>query len=621
MMRTLQSAVPIAILLLATTMSIGCHTTPTRSLSSFDAQAKELLARMTLDEKVGQMTQADQQHLTDPSDVATYFLGSVLSGGDSDPPTNSMQDWTDRVERVQAHALATRLRIPILYGIDAVHGHNNVLGATIFPHNIGLGATRNAALVEEIGRATAREVRATGMQWTFAPCVAVVRDERWGRHYEGFSEDPQLVAELGAAAVRGLQGKDLNDPERVLACAKHFAGDGGTVYGTGTVRVEGSPDQTHPLDRGDTRLSEAELKRLHLAGYDTAIDAGVGSIMASYSSWNGELATGSKHLLTDILKGELKFEGILISDYDAVDTLPGDFRSNVKQAITAGIDMVMVSRQYRELIETLKDLVSSGDVSLARIDDAVLRILRVKLAMGLFAQERTQLADRTLQPSFGSAPHRELARRAVRESLVLLKNERNALPLSKTAKRIHVIGRQADDLGSQCGGWTVTWQGASGNSYPGGTTILSGLKAVSAGVEVTYSAYGSGAAGADAVVVVVGEMPYAEFKGDREDLSLPADAVAAVANAKKSAAPVVLVLVTGRPLILGDTLAQADAVLVAWLPGSEGQGVADVLFGDHKPTGKLPVSWPRSMAQIPINVGDVPYDPLFPFGFGLTYER
>jgi beta-glucosidase len=615
MTRALKTAVLTALLLPPAVAAAK----PPRPFSSYDAEAKALLGSMTLDEKIGQMTQAEQHQLVAPTDVETYFLGSVLSGGDSDPKTNSLQDWTDMYDRLQASALKTRLRIPLLFGVDAVHGHNNVLGATVFPHNIGLGATRSPALIEEISRVTAREVRATGIQWTFAPCVAVVRDERWGRHYEGFSEDPKLVAELGAAAVKGLQGDDLADPERVLACAKHFAGDGGTVYGTGTVPVEGSPDKKHPLDQGDTQLSEAELRRLHMAGYVTAIAEGVGSIMPSYNSWNGERASGSKRLLTEILKDEMKFEGFLISDYNAIDALPGDYRADIKQSINAGMDMVMVPQKYREFYTTLKDLAQKGEVPMSRIDDAVLRILRVKFAMGLFDRNRSQLADRKYQASFGSPAHRDLARRAVRESLVLLKNDRRALPLAKAAKSIHVAGRAADDLGIQAGGWTITWQGQTGNANPGGTTILAGIKAAAPGARVTHSADGSGAAGADAVVVVVGEGPYAEFKGDRDDLALSKDDLAAVANAKKAGAPVVLVVLSGRPLILGDALTQADAVLAAWLPGSEGQGVADVLFGDHKPTGKLPVSWPRSMAQIPINVGDAAYDPLFAFGFGLTY--
>jgi beta-glucosidase len=502
--------------------------------------------------------------------------------------------------------------------VDAVHGHNNVLGAVIFPHNVGLGATRDEKLVEEVARITALEVRATGIQWTFAPCVAVVRDERWGRSYESFGEDPGLVAKLGGAAVRGLQGADLKDPQHVLACAKHYIGDGGTTFGTGTV----TPDPSRgpfPLDQGDTRLSESELRRLHLQGYIAALEQGVGSIMPSYNMWNGERASGSKRLLTDILKTELGFEGFLISDYDAIDALPGDYRSDIKQSINAGMDMVMVPKKYREFFTTLKSLVEAGEVPLARIDDAVTRILRAKFALGLFEPGRSQLADRSLQKSFGSPEHREVARRAVRESLVLLKNEKGALPLSKSLKRIHVAGKNADDIGSQTGGWTITWQGKSGATVPG-TTVLAALKsAAGPGTQVTFSVDGAGAEGADVGVVVVGEKPYAEFFGDRRDLSLDKEDRAAIANVKKAGIPVVVVLISGRPLILGDALTDAQAFVAAWLPGSEGQGVADVLFGDYKPTGKLPHTWPRSMDQLPINVGDRTYDPLFPFGFGLTW--
>jgi beta-glucosidase len=589
---------------------------PPRSakLSSFDAQVKAVLAKMTLDEKVGQMTQAEQDKLVSLDDIDTYHLGSLLSGGNSDPKTNSLQDWTEMYDRYQARALKTRLGIPILYGVDAVHGHSNVLGAVIFPHNIGLGATRDAKLVEEIGRLTAAEVRATGIQWTFAPCVAVVRDERWGRTYESFGEEPGLVAELGAAAVRGLQG-DLKDAKRVLACAKHFVGDGGTSFGTG--RTDGG--KRFPLDQGDTKLTEAELRRLHLPGYITAIKENVGSIMPSYSSWNGEKVSGSKRLLTDILKTELGFEGFLISDYDAIDQLPGDYRQDVKDSINAGMDMVMVPARYREFYTTLKSLVEAGEVPMSRIDDAVTRILRAKFALGLFEKGRPHLADKSLHASFGSAAHRDVARRAVRQSLVLLKNERKALPLSRTSKRIHVAGASADDLGNQCGGWTITWQGASGKPTTG-TTILEGMrKAAGPGAQITYAADGGDASGADVAVVVVGERPYAEFEGDRADLALSPEDMAVIAKVKSKGVPVVLVVVSGRPMILGAALDQADAIVAAWLPGTEGEGVADVLFGDHKPTGKLSFTWPRTMAQLPINVGDATYDPLFPYGFGLTY--
>ena len=605
-------------LILAAASTVTGAAPPKKKLSAYDAEAKALLGTMTLEEKIGQMVQAEQDQVKE-GDVAAYFLGSLLSGGNSDPKTNSLQDWTDLYDRVQSQTQKTRLKIPLLYGIDAVHGHNNVIGAVIFPHHIGLGATRDAALVEEVERITAQEVRATGIHWVFAPCVAVSRDERWGRSYESFSEDPALVAEMARAAVRGFQGEDLTDPLRVLACAKHYVGDGGTVYGSGTVALETDKTKHWPMDQGDTRLSEADLRRIHMAGYKTAIEEGVGSIMPSYSSWNGERMSGHKHLLTDVLKDEMGFEGFLISDYNAIDALPGNYREQIKASTNAGMDMFMVPSRWKELYGLLKDLAEKGEVPMSRIDDAVLRILRVKYAMGLMDPGRSALADRSLQKSFGSAEHRAVARRAVRQSMVLLKNDKKVLPLAKTARRIHVAGSNADDIGNQCGGWTISWQGESGAPTTGGTTILAALRAAAGADRVTYARDGLGAAGADVAVVVVGETPYAEYKGDRDDLSLSKDDRAALANAKKAGVPVVLVVVSGRPLILGDAVDMADTVVAAWLPGTEGQGVADVLFGDYKPTGKLPFSWPRSMDQIPINVGDAKYDPLFAYGFGLTY--
>ncbi len=587
------------------------HAAPApRPFSSFDAQVKPLVARMTLDEKIGQMTQPEQDAMRDLSEIETYFVGSVLSGGNSDPKEgNSLQAWTDLYDRIQRHTANTRLRIPLLYGIDAVHGHNNVLGAVIFPHNIGLGCTRDAALVEKAARITAEEVRATGIQWAFAPCVTVPQDIRWGRTYEGFSEDPAIVAELGEAAVRGLQGPDLANPLAVLACAKHYIGDGGTTYGTGTGRQRGN-------DQGDTRVDEATLRRIHLPGYIAAIRAGVGSIMPSYSSWNGVKCSASHRLLTEILKQELGFEGFLISDYNAIDQIDPDFKKAVGITINAGMDMAMVPRRYKEYIADLKELVQEGAVPMSRIDDAVTRILRVKFAMGLMDPNRGQLADRSLWKSFGSPEHRAVARQAVRESLVLLKNERKTLPLAKTT-RIHLAGKAADDLGIQCGGWTIDWQGKTGNVTPGGTTVLAAMRnAVAPGTQVTYSADGTGADGAAVGVVVVGERPYAEMMGDRADLRVPQEDIDAVRNMKAAGIPVAVVLFSGRPLILDGVLDQADAVLAAWLPGTEGEGIADVLFGDYKPTGKLSHSWPRTMAQIPHGQGGAP---LFPLGYGLSY--
>ncbi|MFL6253679.1 MAG: glycoside hydrolase family 3 protein [Pyrinomonadaceae bacterium] len=591
-----------------------------RPLSSYDAQARELLSQMTLEEKVGQMTQAEQDALKEPADVQNYFLGSLLSGGSSDPKAgNSLGAWTDLYDRVQSLSLKSRLAVPILYGIDAVHGHSNVLGATVFPHNVGLGCTRNAGLVERAARVTAEEVRATGINWTFAPCVTVPRDERWGRTYEGFGESPDLARDLGEAAVRGFQGRDLGDPLSILACAKHYVGDGGTSMGTGGIDQNNGGGK-RLLDQGDTRVSEAELRRIHMQGYISTVRAGVGTIMPSYSSWNGTKMSAQKYLMTDVLKGELKFDGFLISDYNAIDQITKDYKQAIEISINAGMDMVMVPTKYREFHTLLVQLVREGRVSQSRIDDAVMRILRVKVAMGLTERGRSVLADRRLHSTFGSAAHRAVARECVRQSLVLLKNDRRTLPLRKTAARIHVAGRSADDIGNQCGGWTIDWQGKSGNVTTGGTTILQAVRnTVSRRTKVTFSKDGSGARGADVGVVVVGETPYAEGVGDRQDLSLAAEDAATIDNMKRAGIPFVVVLISGRPLIVNEELAKADAFVAAWLPGTEGQGVADVLFGDYRPTGKLSLTWPRSMAQIPINVGDRNYDPLFPYGFGLTF--
>lgn len=562
-------------------------------------ELERLLASMTLEEKIGQMTQVDLTALKPETDLARYFIGSVLSGGDSLVRDNQPSGWADAYDHLQAHALSTRLGIPLLYGIDAVHGHNAVRGAVIFPHNVGLGATRNAGLVEQVARATAEEVSGTGIDWTFAPCVAVPRDERWGRTYEGFGEAPELAQTLGAAAVRGLQTSALSNPRSVLACAKHFVGDGATHQG---------------IDQGDARISEEQLRTLHLPGYRAAIEAGVGSIMVSYSSWNGQKMHGHRALISDVLKGELGFSGFVVTDWEGIDKMPGDYVTNVAQAINAGVDMVMVPIRYKRFIETMHTLVATKRVSTARIDDAVRRILRKKIELGLWQRP---LADRALTRSVGSPEHRALAREAVRQSAVLLKNERGALPIEKSA-RVHVGGSMADDLGAQCGGWTVGWMGKRG-AITDGTTVLGGLQAGLGEGQVSFAADGSGGDDAAVAIAVVGEEPYAEFKGDRRELSLSAADQALIARMKRPGRPLVVVLLSGRPLVLGSVLADADALLAAWLPGSQGEGLSDVLLGDYKPTGKLPHSWPRTMAQIPINHGDANYDPQFPYGFGLSY--
>lgn len=593
---------------LATTLSIFCALAFRLNAASPDEQADKLLSQMTLEEKIGQMTQADMLALKDKGDVQKYFLGSVLSGGSSDPKEgNSPRAWLNAVEEFRAEALKTRLKIPLLYGIDAVHGHNNIDGAVIFPHNIGLGAANDAALVEKAERVAAEEILGTGIQWAFAPCIAVAQNERWGRTYESYGDSPDLVSPLGAAAVRGLQTSDLGGNLAVLACAKHYIGDGGTENGK---------------DQGNDVCDEATIRKLFLPPYVDAVKAGAGSIMVSYSSWNGTKMHGNKHLLTDVLKGELGFKGFLVSDWAAIDQISKDYKQDVEDSINAGLDMVMVPNgpgtrnNYVEFITDLKELVNEGKVPQSRIDDAVRRILRVKYEMGMFDKTAT---DPKLTESIGSDAHREVARECVRESLVLLKNANDALPLSKKIKRLVVVGRAADDLGRQCGGWTIGWQGETGKVTSGGTTVLAAIRnTVSKDTQVVFSPDASDVKDASAILAVVGEMPYAEMKGDSKEPRLSAADVGLIEKAKASGAPVVTVIFSGRPMILGSELNTTDALVAAWLPGTEGQGVADVLFGDYKPTGKLPRNWPRDASQLAGYSIDMT-NPLFARGFGLTY--
>lgn len=602
----MKSQIFIALILLITFTTIQSQS---NQKTMINKKVDALMSKMTLEEKIGQMTQVDLDAIKqNPDDIAKYSLGSLLCGGNTEVPDISAKGWAQSYQQYQNIALKSRLKIPILFGIDAVHGHNNVDGATIFPHNIGLGASRNPKLVEKVARITALEVRGTGMQWAFAPCVAVARNERWGRTYESFGENPELSKSLGAAAVLGLQTKNLKDKTSVLASVKHFMGDGGTTNGK---------------DQGNTECDMNTLREIHLAPYIDAIKAGAKNIMVSYSSWNGLKMHGNKYLLTDVLKKELGFKGFLVSDWAAIDQLGKDYKTDIEISINAGLDMIMIpngpdkENNYVQFINFLKELVNEGKVPIERIDDAVRRILTVKFEMGLFENYKV---DKKLTAKVGSKEHREIAREAVRQSLVLLKNDKNVLPLSKSLKRIHVAGKAADDIGIQCGGWTISWQGNTGNVISGGTTILQAIKnTVSKKTEITISTDGKGAEGADVCLVVVGENPYAEMFGDREDLSLSKDDIQTIENAKASGVPVVVILLSGRPMIITDQISKVDGFIAAWLPGTEGQGVADVLFGDFKPVGKLPHSWPKSMNQIPINVGDKNYDPLFPYGFGLSY--
>ncbi|KAG0559766.1 hypothetical protein M758_10G122900 [Ceratodon purpureus] len=590
-----------------------------------NARVVDLLGRMTLDEKIGQMTQIERS-VSDGATLINNGIGSVVSGAGSTPGDKAtVAQWVDMTDSFQKSALSTRLGIPEIYGIDAMHGHHNVWGATIFPHNVGLGCTRDPALLERIGTATALEVRATGIPWVFQPSVAVCRDPRWGNCFQSFSEDPEVVRSLttiidgmqGVAPV-GWDGPYVQNGQKVAACAQMFVGDGGTVNGT---------------DAGNTVIDLEGLNNIHMKGYVEAIKKGVSSIMVSFSSWNGVKMHANKFLLTDVLKGQMGFKGLLLSAWFGVDRIedgrgalapqgPG-YLNSVQLAINAGIDMVMVPYLYAPFISDMKTLVTQGKIPMSRIDDAVTRILRVKFQTGLY---EAPFADKSLEASVGAAVHRVLAREAVRKSLVLLKNGKAVgqplLPLSKNVPKVLVVGAHANDIGLQCGGWTITWQGMAGSITPG-TTILQGIqKAVSSSTQVVFdpapkpgSAKGMGYSYA---IVVVGEPPYTEFMGDNlNNLALPAAQQQMITDVCADVACVV-VMISGRPLVAQPWLSLVDAFVAAWLPGSEaGSGIADVLFGDFEFQGTLARTWFKSVDQLPMNFGDQRYDPLFSFGFGL----
>ncbi|MEQ0563884.1 glycoside hydrolase family 3 N-terminal domain-containing protein [Amycolatopsis sp. NEAU-NG30] len=568
-------------------------------------RVNDLMARMTLDDKIGQMTEGERGSAT-PAQAAAARLGSVLSGGGSVPTPNTPAGWADMIDAYQKAATSTGLGIPIIYGADAVHGHNNVYGATVFPHNIGLGAANDPGLVKRIGEVTADETASTGVKWAFAPCLCVARDDRWGRTYESYGEIPRNAVE-NSVIVEGLQGRDLGAPTSVLATAKHFIGDGGTTGG---------------VDQGNTQISLDELRRIHLPPFRAAVDRGVGSVMISFNSWNGVKDHGNKFLITDLLKGELGFTGFVISDWNGIDQIDGQqgfTAAEVKQAVNAGMDMVMVPYDYQKFIDTLRAEVLNGDIPMSRIDDANRRILTKKFELGLFEHPYT---DRSLQKDFGSPAHHALARQAVRESQVLLKND-GVLPLAKKNSKIFVAGKNANDMGNQAGGWTLTWQGQSGERVIPGTTILDGIKAgAGKGTVVTYDREGDGIDGSYRVAVaVVGETPYAEGQGDRPGgVVLDAEDTALLAKLKATGVPLVVVTVSGRPVDISAQLPSIRGLVAAWLPGSEGAGVADVLYGDYNPTGRLSFTWPKSASQQPINAGDGKQG-LFPYGYGLSYRR
>ncbi|MFW6098115.1 MAG: glycoside hydrolase family 3 protein [Chloroflexota bacterium] len=579
---------------------------------------------MSLAEKIGQMTQVSQEAIV-PDDVAAYHIGSVLSGGGGNPEPNTPHTWARMVRGFQEAAVESRLGVPLLYGVDAVHGHSNLKGAVIFPHNIGLGATRAPELVETVGRITALEMLATNVHWTFAPCLAVPQDIRWGRTYEGFGQQPDLVGMLGAAYVRGLQGgkgPTADGSISTLACAKHFVGDGATGWGT-TPRYDWiqwwnwGNDQRWQIDQGDADLAEDTLRALHMTPYGDAIAAGVGSIMVSYSSWRGEKMHGHRYLLTEVLKGELGFDGFLVSDWMGIDQLDADYERAVATAINAGLDMVMVPIEYRRFIMALTALVEAGEVPQARIDDAVRRILKVKARLGLFEHP---FGDETLLEEIGSPAHRDVARQAVRRSLVLLKNEGQVLPLARDIPVILIGGQAADDIGLQCGGWTIEWMGRSGSTTAGASLLEAIKKMVSPGTEVVYHPQGrfAEAVTAEVGLVVLAEEPYAEGEGDRAALHLTDEDLVLLARMRQRCKRLVVILFCGRPLIITDQIAEWDAFVAAWLPGTEGEGMTDVLFGDYPFTGRLPYAWPRTMEQVPrrsLEGSDAP--PLFPYGAGL----
>tara|TARA_Y100000766_G_C18915690_1_gene611221 strand:- start:4958 stop:7510 length:2553 start_codon:yes stop_codon:yes gene_type:complete len=590
-----------------------------KSDSAVEKKVSDILSTMTLEQKIAQMIQPEIRNIT-VEDMRKYGFGSYLNGGGAFPNNDkhaTPEDWVALAEKLYQASVDDSLdgsSIPTMWGTDAVHGHNNVIGATLFPHNIGLGAANNPDLVEKIAHITAKEVMATGIDWVFAPTVAVVRDDRWGRTYESYSEDPAIVREYAASVVKGLQGsadKDFLSDQRVISTVKHFVGDGGTVGGD---------------DQGNNVASEQDLFDIHAQGYVGGLTAGAQSVMASFNSWNGDKLHGHKYLLTDVLKDQMGFDGFVVGDWNGHGQVKGCSNEDCAQAINAGLDIFMVPNDWKVLYDNTLAQVKDGTIAMSRIDDAVRRILRVKVRAGLFDKpspaNRPLSGDRSL---IGKAENREIAAQAVRESLVLLKNKNKTLPLS-AGKRILVAGDGADNIGKQSGGWSITWQGTNNTNddFPGGTSIYDGIKqhAESAGGDAILSVDGSFEEKPDVAIVVFGEEPYAEGHGDRETLIYQHGSkkdLALLEKLKSQGIPVVSVFISGRPMWVNAELNASDAFVAAWLPGSEGAAVADVLFGKQDFKGKLSFSWPSEPQQI-VNKGDETYEPLLPYGFGLTFD-
>lgn len=581
----------------------------TPSMSTIE-KADSLLDVMSIEQKVGQMLQVERNS-ANYEEAKNYYLGSIFSGGGSVPGTNRLIDWTTMSNNYQNYVMSNDLQIPILYGIDAVHGHNNVKNATIFPHNIGLGAANDPDLMYEIGKITAKEMKALGHHWTYAPSVAAVQDIKWGRSYESYSEDPKIVEDLSIPLIEGLQS------ENVLATAKHYLLDGFTKNGR---------------DQGESFASEEVVRELFLDTYKKAVEAGVKTIMPSYSSLNNVKMHENSYWLNDVLKGELGFEGIVISDYNAILQLSGNsLKSKVARSINAGVDMIMqangswLEETWQDVYDVIISAYNDGLISKERINDAVRRILMVKIDLGLFDNYKI---DKASQDDFRKQEYLDVAREAVSKSLVLLKNDNNVLPLSKN-ENILLLGPAIDNIGYQCGGWTISWQGSTNSELTAGTTILEAFKEASNGNVYTST---NDKDKADVVVVVIGEKPYAEFEGDNNSLSLTSNTamegnLEALEQAYQTGLPVVVLMLAGRPLIVTDEINNWDAFVMAWLPGTEGLGISDVLFGDKPFTGKLPVTWPKDISQsnhsiIMDKYSDKVYnenDYLFPFGYGLTY--
>ncbi|NVM77898.1 beta-glucosidase [Duganella sp. SG902] len=595
---------------------------------AMEARIKEIVAGMTLAQKIGQMTQPEIKFST-PEDIRNYYIGSVLNGGGSWPQNNkhaSAADWVKLADAYYDASMSTdmKVRIPVIWGIDAMHGNSNMYGATLFPHNIGLGAARDPKLVADMAKSVAKAVRATGIDWVFAPTLAVVRDDRWGRTYESFSEDPSIVRDYAAGYVKGLQG-NLKSDNTVVATAKHFVGDGGTFEGK---------------DRGVNQSTMSEMINIHAQGYYPALQAGVQTVMASFNSWNdvkggadhGKMH-GSRELLTVALKEKMGFDGLIVSDWNAITEVPGCAEDSCAASINAGVDLVMVPEKWKTFIANTIAQVEKGEIPMSRIDDAVTRILRVKMRAGLFDGKKP--SQNIYAGKQEALRDRALARKAVQESLVLLKNNGNVLPLAR-GKKILVVGKSADNMANQSGGWSLTWQGTDNKNsdYPYSDTILAAIQDVAGKDNVTFSENAAGAdvSQFDAVIAVIGETPYAEGDGDigpagtlRLSGRHPEDLAVLQAVSGKGK-PVVTVAITGRPLYTNDLLNLSDSFVAAWLPGTEGKGVTDVLFRKANGRinkdfrGKLSFSWPKSACQSPLNVGDASYDPLFKFGFGLNYS-